>query len=43
MNLIEKLRDHGLEPRSYSGRAMYGKECVGVSGEIRELNNSRKS
>lgn len=23
----------GYEPRSYSGRGMYGKECLGVSGD----------
>jgi hypothetical protein len=28
--LIEALEDAGYEPRSYSGRGMYGRECVGV-------------
>lgn len=28
--LIEILEDAGYEPQSYSGRGMYGKECVGV-------------
>lgn len=30
-DFIKLLEDAGLEPRSYSGRGMYGKECVGVS------------
>ena len=34
--LIEKLEDAGFEPRAYSGRSMYGKECVAVSGRISE-------
>lgn len=29
--LVQQLKDLGLEPRPYSGRSMYGKECVGVS------------
>ena len=29
-DLIEALRDSDYEPRSYSGRCMYGKCCVGV-------------
>ena len=28
--LIDKLLDIGLCPRSYSGRSMYGRECVAV-------------
>ena len=36
--LIEIIRDHGLKARSYSGRGMYGAECVGVdvdsAGEV---------
>ena len=28
--LIKILENLGLEPRSYSGRGMYGAECVGV-------------
>lgn len=31
--LITALEDAGYEPRSYSGRGMYGKECVAISGE----------
>jgi hypothetical protein len=27
--LIQALKESGLTPRSYSGRGMYGKECVG--------------
>jgi len=30
MKLINLIRDAGYSPRSYSGRGMYGKECVGV-------------
>ena len=30
---IETLESEGFEPRSYSGRGMYGKECVSVSGD----------
>lgn len=29
--LIDVLESAGYEPRSYSGRSMYGKECVGVT------------
>ena len=28
--MIELLENSGYEPRSYSGRGMYGKNCVGV-------------
>ncbi len=28
--LIEALEESGYEPRSYSGRGMYGKTCVSV-------------
>ena len=28
--LVEIIEDAGYETRSYSGRSMYGKECVGV-------------
>lgn len=28
--LIEAIEDAGYEARSYSGRGMYGRECVGV-------------
>lgn len=31
--MVELLRDAGYEPRSYSGRAMYGRNCVGVETE----------
>jgi hypothetical protein len=31
-NFIAVLRGAGLEPRSYSGRGMFGRQCVGVSG-----------
>lgn len=31
--LIAALQDAGLKPRSYSGRAMYGKSCVGVAAD----------
>lgn len=31
--LIAALQDAGLRPRSYSGRGMFGKECVGVSAD----------
>ena len=29
--LIARLKAMGLEPRDYSGRGMYGRECVAVS------------
>lgn len=29
--LIEALEEAGYEPRSYSGRGMYGRTCVGVT------------
>ena len=39
--LIEKLEDAGYEWRSYSGRGMFGKSCVGVTlrndGELFQL------
>lgn len=28
---IDLLKKSGYEPRSYSGRGMYGEECLGVS------------
>jgi hypothetical protein len=28
--LIRSIRNLGQKPRSYSGRCMYGRECVGV-------------
>lgn len=28
--LIELMERAGFEPRSYSGRAMYGKDCIGI-------------
>ena len=31
--LKEILQAAGYEPRSYSGRGMYGKECIGVTVE----------
>ena len=31
--VIEAIRDAGLEPREYSGRGMYGKHCLGVDTE----------
>lgn len=30
--------DHDVQFRSYSGRAMYGKECIAITGETREIN-----
>jgi hypothetical protein len=30
-DLIRAIRNLGHTPRSYSGRCMYGRECVGVS------------
>jgi len=29
--LVSKLEAEGLSPRSYSGRGMYGRNCVGAS------------
>jgi hypothetical protein len=29
--LVTRLRNAGYRPRSYSGRGMFGAECVGVS------------
>lgn len=34
--LIEALESAGYSPRAYSGRGMYGDECVTVSGNIGE-------
>ena len=31
--LIEALEGAGFEPRSYSGRGMYGAECVAAKGD----------
>jgi hypothetical protein len=31
--LIEMLEEAQLEPSSYSGRGMYGKECIAVTNE----------
>jgi hypothetical protein len=31
---IEALEESGYEPESYSGRGMYGKECVSISGDV---------
>ncbi len=40
-DLIAALRSVGLEPRPYSGRGMFGKECVGVSVDhVGELDGS---
>ena len=33
VKFCELLRDAGFKPRSYSGRGMYGKECVAISAE----------
>jgi hypothetical protein len=30
LDLIDELANHGLKPRDYSGRFMYGKRCVAV-------------
>lgn len=30
-NFIKFLKDAGYEPRSYSGRGMYGRECVSIT------------
>ena len=30
---LDALEQAGSEPRSYSGRGMYGKQCVSVSGD----------
>lgn len=41
--VLKKLRDNDYEPRSYSGRAMYGKECIGLSLPDRHgLDNLKK-
>ena len=32
-DFIERLEEEGLEPYSYSGRFMYGKNCVAVDFE----------
>jgi hypothetical protein len=31
---IEVLEDAGYEPESYSGRGMYGKNCVSLKGDV---------
>lgn len=41
--LITRLRNAGYRPRSYSGRGMFGAECVGVSldrGEVLTVSAS---
>lgn len=35
MDLIDDLANRELQPRSYSGRHMYGKSCVAVVVEYR--------
>ena len=34
MDFQRLLEDAGLTPRSYSGRGMYGKECLGVNTDM---------
>jgi hypothetical protein len=36
---IDALESEGFEPKSYSGRGMYGKSCVSVSGEDEDGND----
>lgn len=37
---MDDIENIGIgEPRSYSGRGMYGKECLGLVGTISELVN----
>lgn len=31
--VVELMEDAGLEPRNYSGRAMYGKQCVALEAD----------
>ena len=31
--LIEALEESGYQPKPYSGRGMYGKQCVSISGD----------
>jgi len=38
--LVDLLEDAGLETRSYSGRGMYGKECVAFTVSEGELIGS---
>lgn len=46
--LLKKIRAAGCKPRSYSGRGMSGKECIGVSisssmkGDADELPRGNK-
>lgn len=35
--LQELAEDNGLDCRSYSGRGMYGKTCLGIDCELGEL------
>ena len=35
--LQEIAERNGMETRSYSGRGMYGKECLGIVCDLREL------
>jgi hypothetical protein len=37
MDFQKLLEDAGLTPRSYSGRGMYGKECLGVDTDRSEM------
>ena len=36
MTLREKLEEAGFSTRSYSGRGMYGVECLGALADTRE-------
>jgi hypothetical protein len=38
---IDALEDAGYEVTSYSGRGMYGKECVSVNGDVSEWEIAR--
>lgn len=40
--LVDVFRNLGFEPRSYSGRGMFGRQCVGVSGDSSELKEAIK-
>ena len=34
-NALEDIaEDHDIKVRSYSGRAMYGRECLGIVGRL---------
>lgn len=42
ISLREMLEDVGADVRSYSGRGMFGKQCIGITGDISEMKDTLK-